>query len=92
MPQVFKIGGYLVYFWLNEGEPLEPVHVHVAEETPVKNGTKIWLTKAGNALLCHNGSEIPLNKLRIIMKITEARHEEIENLWLRKFGTISYYC
>ena len=92
MPQVFKIGGYLVYFWLNEGEPLEPVHVHVAEGTPVKNGTKIWLTKAGNALLCHNGSEIPFNKLRIIIEIIEARHEEIEKLWIRKFGTISYYC
>lgn len=92
MPQVFKIGGYLVYFWLNEGEPLEPVHVYVAEGTPVKNGTKIWLTKSGNTLLCHNDSGVPSNKLRIIMKVIEARHKEIENLWLSKFGTISYYC
>lgn len=92
MPQVFKIGGYLVYFWLNEGDPLEPVQVHVAKGMPVKNGTKIWLTKTGNTLLCHNGSEIPLNKLRIIMKVIEARHKDIENLWLSKFGTISYYC
>ena len=29
MPQVFKIGSYWVYFWANENEPLEPVHVHV---------------------------------------------------------------
>ncbi len=29
VPQVFKIGGYLVYFWVNESEPLEPVHVQV---------------------------------------------------------------
>jgi hypothetical protein len=27
MPQVFKMGPYLVYFWSNENEPLEPVHV-----------------------------------------------------------------
>ena len=27
MPQVFKIGSYWVYFWANENEPLEPVHV-----------------------------------------------------------------
>ena len=27
MPQVFKIGSYYVYFWTNENEPLEPVHV-----------------------------------------------------------------
>jgi len=30
MPQVFKIGSYLVYFWMDEGKPLEPVHVHVS--------------------------------------------------------------
>ena len=36
MPQVFKIGAYLVYFWVNENEPLEPVHVHIAEGKPVK--------------------------------------------------------
>lgn len=54
MPQVFKIGGYLVYFWLNEGDPLEPVQVHVAKGMPVKNGTKIWLTKTGNTLLCQD--------------------------------------
>lgn len=34
MPQVFKIGSYTVYFWMNEGKPLEPVHVHVAQGFP----------------------------------------------------------
>ncbi|MBQ7479405.1 MAG: DUF4160 domain-containing protein [Selenomonadaceae bacterium] len=24
--------GYAIYFWLNENEPLEPVHVHIAKE------------------------------------------------------------
>ena len=32
MPQVFKIGSYWVYFWFNENEPLEPIHVHVSGE------------------------------------------------------------
>ena len=31
MPQIFKIGSYTVYFWSNEGKPLEPIHVHIAE-------------------------------------------------------------
>lgn len=31
MPQVFRIGSYWVYFWTNENEPLEPIHVHVAQ-------------------------------------------------------------
>ena len=29
MPQVFKIGSYWVYFWANENDPLEPIHVHL---------------------------------------------------------------
>ena len=92
MPQVFKIGSYLVYFWINEGDPLEAVHVHIAESTPSKNGTKIWLTKTGKALLCNNNARIPEKKLRIIMSIIEARHEEIERLWAKKFGEIRHYC
>ena len=39
MPQIFKIGSYWVYFWANENEPLEPVHVHIAEGKPTSNAT-----------------------------------------------------
>ena len=92
MPQVFKVGSYIVYFWINEGEPLEPIHVHISEGTPGKNGTKVWLTKKGKTLLSNNASKIPENKLRIIMAVIEARHEEIETLWRGKFGEIRYYC
>ena len=28
MPQVFKLGSYWVYFWTNENNPTEPIHVH----------------------------------------------------------------
>lgn len=31
MPQIFRIGSYIVYFWSNENDPLEPIHVHIAE-------------------------------------------------------------
>lgn len=92
MPQVFKIGGYIVYFWINEGMPLEPIHVHVAEGQPTVNGTKIWLTKAGCTILANNASKIPKSKLRTIMDIIEAQHEEIEKIWIKKFGEITYYC
>ena len=52
MPQVFKVGSYWIFFWANENDSLEPVHVHVAEGAPTANGTKIWITKAGKCLLC----------------------------------------
>ena len=92
MPQVFKVGSYLVYFWINEGKPLEPIHVHISLGVPSENGTKVWLTGAGGTLLANNDSRIPARRLRIIMEIIEARHEEIERLWFKKFGVVSYYC
>lgn len=39
MPQIFRIGSYLVYFWSNENDPLEPVHVHISEGRASANGT-----------------------------------------------------
>ena len=47
MPQIFKIGSYVVYFWANEQEPLEPIHVHVCKGIPSKSATKVWITKTG---------------------------------------------
>lgn len=62
MPQVFKVGNYWVYFWSNENEPIEPIHVHVAQGCPVANATKIWITKAGKCLLCNKKIEISDHK------------------------------
>ena len=59
MPQIFKIGSYWVFFWANESDPLEPIHVHVCEGAPNANATKIWITRAGKCYLCHNNSRIP---------------------------------
>lgn len=92
MPQVFKIGSYWIYFWTNEGKPLEPVHVHVAEGKPIENATKIWITKAGRVYLCNNNSHIPEHILRNIMRIVEARSSEIVSKWMRYFGEAEYFC
>lgn len=54
MPQLFKIGSYIIYFWPKESDPLEPVHVHIAEGRATANATKIWITNSGKALPCDN--------------------------------------
>lgn len=92
MPQIFKVGSYIIYFWMGEGKPLEPVHVHVSEGVPSPNATKFWLTKSGNCILCNNNSKIPANKLRYIEEVIEARHEEIFQKWFSYFREIKYYC
>ena len=92
MPQVFRIAGYTVYFWVNENNPLEPVHVHIAKGVPSPNATTIWITKSGKCLLCHNNSKIPDKQLRIIMQIIEARNKSVIDLWYSTFREIRFYC
>ena len=92
MPQVFKIGSYWVYFWSNENEPLESVHVHVSQGTPTANATKIWITSAGGCYLCNTNSQIPQRTLRNIMMIIEARSDEVIQKWISFFGSATFYC
>ena len=68
MPQLLRIGPYVIYFWSNESELLEPVHVHIAEGRPIRDGTKIWITGTGKAMLCNNKSKIPQQLLGRLMR------------------------
>lgn len=72
--------------------PLEPIHEHISEGLPTPSATKVWITKTGNCVLANNNSKIPLRKLRLIMRIIEARHEEIISRWFDFFGKGDYYC
>ncbi len=92
MPQIFKIGSYVVYFWMNENDPLEPIHVHVAEGIPTSSATKIWITRTGKCLLCNNNTKIASKKLNYIQRVIEARSKEIIQKWYETFGEITYYC
>jgi len=92
MPQIFRIGAFLVYFWANEGKPLEPIHVHISEGIPTDNSTKVWITKKGKCLLCNNNSLIPQKTLKNIMEIIEARNQDVIKKWFEFFGDIYYYC
>lgn len=83
MPQVFKIGSYWVYFWLDENIPLEPIHVHVSKGKPTRNG---------HCSLANNKSNIPAATLNNIIRIIEMRIPEIEQKWKQTFSKISYYC
>ena len=92
MPQLFRIGSYVVYFWINEQDPLEPVHVHIAKVRPSPTATKVWITRSGKCLLQNNNSRIPDRELRIMMKIIEARSADVISKWTETFGKIDYYC
>ena len=92
MPQIFRIGSYIVYFWSNENNPLEPVHVYIAEGRASANATKVLLTSSGKTLLCNNNSQIAKRELRKIMRIIEANSKEIIDKWYSQFGELRFYC
>lgn len=92
MPQIFKIGAYIIYFWSNENEPLEPIHVHIAEGRATANATKVWITSSGNALLCNNASNIPQKTLRNILRFIEANSRTIIMKWYSHFNEIKFFC
>ncbi|MED9926955.1 MAG: DUF4160 domain-containing protein [Roseburia inulinivorans] len=51
MPQIFRIVPYSIYFWSNESDPLEPIHVHISEGRATSNATKIWITSTGKTVI-----------------------------------------
>ena len=63
MPQIFKVGSYLIYFWANENKPLEPIHVHVAEGRAGANATKLWITSTGRVIV-EEGKEMRMGMIR----------------------------
>ncbi len=92
MPIIFKLGRYLVYFWSNEGESREPVHVHIAIGRAGPNATKIWITKDGKAIVANNNSRIPESGLRRLIDGIEKDSAVIIEAWRKYFGEIRYFC
>ncbi len=92
VPQLFRIGPYVVFFWSNEGVPLECIHVHIAKGRPSANSTKVWLTRSGHCILENNDSGIPRNVLGNLLAIIETQSLLIGRKWLDYFGKIDYIC
>jgi hypothetical protein len=92
MPQVFKIGSYLVYFWMDEGKPLEPVHVHVSKGVPSPHATKIWITQAGKAMVAYRSPDMSRSDLRKVVWMIEANVDTVREKWLEYFDELRYYC
>ena len=91
MPQLLRIGPYSVYFWSNESDPLEPIHVHISEGRATANATKLWITSTGKVILCNNNSKIPEKILRKLIRVIEANSADIIDEWLHHFGELRYF-
>lgn len=85
IPDIHKYRGYSIYFWSNENNPLEPVHVHISKGKPNANSTKYWINNDGTIELENNNSEIPLKDLQKIEKLIKGKVKDIINTWENYF-------
>ena len=81
MPVVFFFQGFKFFFFSNEGDPLEPVHIHVRKE---RNLAKFWLEPDVQLAESYGFSAVELNRIR---KIIDNRRAEIEAVWNEHFNS-----
>lgn len=90
MPKCMTVYGYVVFFWSNENDPLEPVHVHVDKQIS-SHSTKIWILSDGSTYLENNNSKIPSKDLKRIQKVIEVYSGLIVSMWEKYFGVKARY-
>jgi hypothetical protein len=82
MPVVFRHQGIRFYFFSNEGDPREPIHIHAGRSDAE---AKLWLAPDVQIAesFGYNRSE-----LRELVRIVEQRRDEITRAWHEHFGDI----
>ncbi len=81
VPVVFRYRGYRFFFYSNEGDPLEPLHVHVQRGECV---AKFWVTPTVSLAESYDLSSA---ELRMLTKVVKAKRELIERSWNEYFGS-----
>ncbi len=80
MPLVFRWNGLRFYFYSNEGDPREPVHIHVNRD---QADAKFWLYPDVERAYSHGFNA---RELRQMAEENERRRDEIERAWHEHFG------
>lgn len=79
MPIVFRVGDLKFFFYSNEGNPREPIHIHVRN---ADGEAKIWLKPTAVA----SSSGFDARTLRNLTKLVEDNAKLIEGSWNEYFS------
>ena len=79
MPTLFRLNGYRFFFYSNEGDPREPVHVHVMRDG---GEAKFWLHPVAVA----RSSGFDARTLRDLARIVQDNAARITEGWHEYFG------
>ena len=80
MPTVFRQDGFRFFFYSNEGDPREPVHIHVMQAGAE---AKLWLSPE---VAVAQSAGFDARTLRRIAGLVAANRERIERAWHDYFG------
>ncbi len=80
MPIIFRYKGYRFFFYSNEGNPREPVHVHVRSND---GEAKFWLNTVVHLA---DSSGFDARILRELTEVVEQNRAMIERTWNEYFG------
>lgn len=75
MPVVFHWNGYRFHFFANEGDPREPVHIHVSRAGAT---AKFWVFP--DVELAYNRG-YDARAIKRLQEVVEQRRPEIEEFW-----------
>ena len=75
MPVVVRVAGFRLFFYANEGQPREPVHVHVERGD---GEAKFWINP--DVRVAYNDG-MDAKALREALELVEANRERIEQAW-----------
>ena len=81
MPVVLRHKGYRFAFFSDEGDPLEPMHIHVS-----KAGTEVKFWLHPFVTVAHN-KRVPLRDVRELMEIVQQNRAKLERAWNAHFRT-----
>jgi hypothetical protein len=80
MPLVFRWNGYRFFFYSNEGDPREPLHIHVRKG---EADAKFWLLPQVGLAYNHGFKARELSQL---VAAVEQHRTVIEEAWNDHFG------
>ena len=80
MPVILRVKGYIFFFYSNEGNPLEPAHIHIRN---AESEAKFWLEP--EIFLARNDG-FNSKELREIFSIIESNQTQFKETWYDYFG------
>ena len=89
MPGLYRISGFLIYFWANESN--EPIHVHVARGKQSPSAAKFWILENGDVRLEKTSPDMSAKEERGIADFLRSVAPDIVVAWQEVFGYVRFH-